>query len=981
MTFKLSPGVYVFNKELDTSSNTYSGNPVVMVGSFKKGSLTPTRIVKGINDSLYDLSNSNFNYGYSTAIANIASEGNALIIKRVVSNTARTSQVSLMRSKNVKDWTTLKVDSDGNTLQPYAIFFDSPLTEDYKITVSFSISGNYGNISTTVKYKSSHNDTVKELVDNLKNILAETGLGFILDYNQLSNSIQAIYIYPPFGFSLYNGKVEVLLDLLPLTLEQKAVVLDRAINNNLIAQEDRPALMVLLDNQVFYKDIEVLAFLQDWAKNNYLSAKQVEDRISYYTANKIIDSNAIIPFYNWLGGKQHTTKTFQALDYLCSQFKDEYYLSESQIRQIIEDNVDVIITEADVDTVITDIFSSNNWLYTSEQQVTQTLVIWAEKNLVSTNAKKQWINQYIYQSKIRQADFDEALTYVSIPIDNVLTLQHKLDEYCSITYMTTAEKEAVIETYVESGELTKTEADEVLSLVLYLIRRDESYLIGEYIKIYLENKKLSVNAITDWVNTKISSGWLLAEDKKDFLEYLKNDALLVYNYNNEEELQSKLDDYTAVNYLTKPQAETYLNTFVNVSITQEDATYILDELTTNVVKQATLDSEVLKMANKYFTKDEIKTYVAISNINSEDVDEVLSLFDNLLILKTDSDRVSQIIEEWKADNYMNEADVKAIADLYNQSQSTNTVYIRNTDFSIFYDSIHNTNYKKNDSVAITFALQQWSQTYYLSQDAILVIWNAQVDAGTAYGDINVWKSSSYYSIGGLYKTTNEVIHDITEWSKSQINLIITEMLSTFSGYDKDIRMSLQLNIFVGYDETNPTSPWEYKEKPSVVESYNTEGPVFKDFQTLQEATTVLNSFDTAYQDYSTIVATMQSTVDYDKLSGEQKDEFENMILYGSSTVPSPNNYIRCAYYISKEGDENELVTRCNEVIKTFYRTVTIQTDPSDAIVTIDNVKTTSATGIYKYPFHYKVEKEGYIAQEGNDEFDNKTITVTLTPES
>lgn len=987
MTFKLSPGIYFTHKDIDTSSYTYSDNPTVMVGSFKKGSLSPTRIIRGENDSLYDLSNSNLKYGYSTIIANQASEGNNLIIKRVVSNSARTAEVSLMRSKNVKDYTTLKVDLDGNVLTPYAIFFDNSLQEDYGLTVSFVISGNYGSIKESTKYATSHNDAVKELISKLQSSLDTTGLHFIIDYNTYQNPIKAIYIYPPFGFSLLNGEAKVFLDLVPLTLEQKATILDECINGHIIAIEDRPTLLVQLDQNVFYKKVEVIEWLKSWAKNHYLSINQVKDRVSYYLTNKWIDANAVNAFYNWLDGRQYTTKNFDDLDALCMQFKEVYYLSEQQIRDIINKSVEVIITQQDVEVVIRDIFVPDNWLYTTEQQVTQTLNNWAERNLVSTASKRQWIQQYIYQAKIRQEDFDDAFSYVSIPIDNILNLQKTLDEYCEKTYMTTEEKEHIVQTFVDSGELTEEQGKQVLNLLSYLIRKDQSYLVQEYINVFLQNVKLSIDDITVWVNQQITNGWLLSKDRDDFLDYLKNDELLTYNYKSYSELQLKLDSYIADHYLTKTQAETYINGFVNIKITQEDATYILNEITTNVIEKSTVDSEIQKLSEKYFSETEILAYIAISNVKENDIPTVLALFNGVLISKEEPEKVTAIIDNWKNDNYMNEQEIKQIVSQYNQSQNTNPVLIRNeeTDFHDFYDSIHSNIYEKNDSASITFALQNWSASYYLTQEAILEVWNQQVESGTAYGDINVWKNSSYYSVGGLYKTTNEVVNDIVAWETDQIEDVIKSNLANYSGYDYDIRVAIQLNVFIGHDPAGVESDWSYK-TDLLVQSYDANGPVFRNFDSLNSAITMLDSYSMTYQNYSTILNTIQNVTDYSKLSGEQKTLLENQMIYGADNPPNPENHIRVVYYIPKTDEETGVVdpdqcdARAKELMQQFYKTVTFNVTPSDAIVKIDNVETKTATGIEDYPYHYEVSKEGYIPQSGDLGFKNETIDITLEAE-
>lgn len=913
MTFKLSPGLYVFDGDVPTLE-TFNDSPTAMVGSFRRGSLTPTRIRVGVNDWTYDLRKTNIEYGYGTIVAACAADQDNLVIKRVVSPDARSAEKSLMKYKNVSVYETIRYDTDHNVLEPVAIFLTSELTEDYAIKVTMQTSDGYGFVFTE-RYADSHNDTIKRLVEQIRRDLTEHNSNWQVSYDIVADPIQAIFIWQPYGITV-SGTAEVYYDLDPMTLQEKIAVLDNYIANVKIALEDRALLIGILSLQVFYKPAQVEAFLDQWAKEHYLSPEVIADRIVYYIAQIMLTQDAVNPFYAWLNGRQNILKVISQLDDLLEQFKPTYYLTEQQIRDIIDAQVGIIITAASVDRVIDQIFIPKNWLYSDEAKVIAELKYWAAIYLVTDAQKRAWVNQYISMGKIRTQDFNDALAYVNVPLDDTIALQALLDEYCELTYMTQAEKAAIIWAHVSIGDITAEEVPIIQDLVSYLIRKDESYLVDEAIMTYIGSKYLTLPQINLYVDQLIAAGKLLEQDRADFMTYLINDPVLTYYYKTIAELDAKFDQYADLYYITKAEADALADSYVNILISLSDANEIKASITTQYTREELVMDMINAKAGTYMTQEDIYNYVSQADIRHEDIPTVVDLFDGELISKDDTDYIDDKIDEWKQLNYMQHDDIIAITERYDENQTLNQITLLSPDAETFYQSITE-HILKGDDGRVVELLQQWARDFYVSQAVIDDVWNDAVATGQIQEHLRIeWEESTYYPPAGLFRNRSEVVESLEAFSYAstaeQMQDYIEVWRQSWSPYDYDLLTSITLYESDG----TKTGYYEAHDRMYIIDEWiydsvtDTETPQYRPYASYDQFVSIMESYPDGHLEFENVMEMLEIHPIWSTLANNQKLWLFNMIWYNNATVPTlPDQHRRWIY-----GTEEDLTSRITALV-------------------------------------------------------------------
>ena len=896
MTFKISPGLYVLSSEISDATD-YRGSPIALVGSFRRGSLKPSRI-NAENSHLYDLDNQNLSYGYSTIIARQVSNTRDLVIKRVVHKNAKSSNQSFFKNGHNEFYAQLHYDEDGNLLYPVAIFFNSEITEDYKVLISIKTSDGF-TCSAEAKYATSHNDTVVSLVEQLKEQLLSHNKNFIVEYNNLADTIPAILIYPAFGYSI-DGSVQVILDLVPYTLAQKVAILDQYVSNYRINPDDRARVVVLLDNNTFYKDKEVEAFLNDYIKENYLSKTAVSDRLNYYVAQKELRGKDLEYFFNFTNGREQSLHNFEELDALIESFKKSFYMTKKQIIDYTESLVGTIITEASVQILSDTVYTDANWLYANEVELRATILEWANAHLVSLSTKKAWVNQYIAQSRIRANDYDDALSKIDVPTDDIIGVQRNLDKYCTDTYLSQEEKNAIIQKAVDDGLIQQSDFDNVVRLTSYLIRKDESELMTTAISLYASSKLLTTAQISDWVNSKVSSGYLLLEDRQDFEDFLVNDPVYKYVYHSTNELEDKYNEYAELNYVSTAYAKTYVNSFVGTTITQEDADEITESFHNQVIRMSTVSTLINNAASKYLTIDEIQEHIERSFIiDSSDLPAVMSLFTGKLII--DIIDVDRAVENWISQNYMSEDDFIANAHNYDENQTANAIVILSEDIQAFAQAEHTSNpsVHKTDTLSFYNILVNWSNSYYIPkatlQSTFITIATERDFDTTAY---SAFAASSYCHYE-LYTSEEKLEADINSYITDYYKTMVADYVaSNYSGHDLE-QVIVGRAIVSDGTVVDGEPSGEELEAPMLSEGVDQDGNIlYKTFSSFEEAEDIMKLIGTTYLSFDTYDATLTANAKYNALSEDDKKIVFSLSWYSRmpEDVDEPEDFQDLIFY-------------------------------------------------------------------------------------
>ena len=975
MTFRLSPGIYLFTDEV--SSQDTNSSPIAMVGAFKKGSLTPTRILVGRNDTSYGLDKQHLDLGYSTIVAQQACRENTLIIKRVVSKEARTATASLFKYKTRSTYNSRIYDDSGNLLEPSCIFFEGEVIEDWSIRCEITIQG-WSEILVTTAFDTDHNTTVKKFANELQTRLQEIDEGFKVLYDNLQPTIDTLYIYPPYGYHIERGVAEIFFDLEPMELDAKLEILDSYINAKKIAQEDRSAIAYLLETETFYKASEVQQFLDDWIAKNYLSKTAVENYLNRQLVVKQITSAGITSFYVWASGRQYTRKSYESLQSLIDTWKPTYYMTESDIRDVINSQVDILITSDDVETIITRVFEPNNWLYSSDLEVIQTIVMWAEQNLVSKKQKDNWIQQFIFRGEIRPQDKQEIteLLYAK-PCDNILQVQLFLGKYCEDTYMTTEEKQAVVQPYLDAGDIDQEDFDKILDMCNYLIRKDESNIIDEYVLLYIEGKVLTNAQIEAWVDGKVSSGYLLSADKQAFMTFLLNGGT-TYNYHHYSELQDMLDGFTGTYYWTQQQFTDFVNSKIGVDITSEDATAILNSITTKVAKPATVKNLVNQYANKYMTKQQIEAFVNNQRVRPQDVPDIMELFDGMLILLDDFVTVASVVNGYIEQHYITDLEKQTIIESYSTLQSSNPIYVLEEDINRCFTSTYLPIYLKGQDELYIQSIIAWSTSYYITVEAQQQVFKEMLDNGETLYTFEDWVDSALYA-PGLFASTDRCRQAILEYTKTLLPQYIINTINTETDeYLKQIKLATTLTNFKAYDDSSQLLPEPVTETlPGfLIESYDGNTPVPIEFDTLPEVTQAFLSSE-GFTTYSSIQEILAIQETYPLLKPQEIQRVFSFVCYNNESG-APVDHDVWVY-------ENSLniVWRYDEWIDANLRlTLTINPTPSDSTVTIDGEQTSTKQYKYKQTATYNISHYGYYDIDGTQLMDNYyTLTPTLLKKS
>lgn len=871
MTFKISPGVYVLSS--DTEQVDYSGSPIALVGSFRKGSLTPTRIRYGENSDNYDLSNTNSKYGYSTEVARHVAATNNLVIKRVVSTTARTATKSLLKNSDVSMYAQMHYDADGNLLEPVAIFFNSEIIEDYKVIIRVNATDNF-TCSAEAKWSTTHNAVVESLAAQLKEQLQAHNQLYIVEYDELSEQIPAILIYPPYGYRI-DGSVEVVLDLIPLTNEQKNAILDEYVEAYKINPTDKTAVSFMLRHTELYKRKEVDALLKVYIEEHYLSANLVNARLNYYVAQHQIREKDVSSFLSFLAGREQCLHNYEELDDLLAQFKLTFYMSQEDIITYTESLIGSVITAASVQRITDDVFIPNYWLYANTTEVLNAVTAWANDNLMSYATKQAWVNQYIAQDKIRQNDYDDALSVIDVPTDDVIGIQNNLDTYCLQTYLSQDEKNAIIQNAIDTGIIQQSDFDNVVRLTSYLIRKDQAYLVNEAINLYAASKTLTITQINAWVQEKANTGYLLQEDVVDFKTFLVNDSTLVYVYHNYDELEAKYQEYAAANYITAAQGRTFVMQFVGTTIKLADANEIIATITEQVCRQAVLQSQVNQYAAKYMSEAQIQSYIEGNfNVLPEDVPTLVAMFSGELI--DDTSVIDTRVMQWMSNHYMNQTDYQNFALQYDDTQSSNPVVILNQDVHAFADwaSIQTTPVKNTDTLG-AYSRLTWTSSYYVAQSDLVASYQLIAGSrGYATDTYNAWAASTYCN-HELYAAIASAESDMNRYLDAQIQAQVIQYVdANYSGNTLYQVMSDAITVSDG-TATDTGDGIELGGddvlKPFVVDYYNNDMPVYKIFDTYNEAVAILQQVGTTYLSWTQFDNILQANIKYNRCTTAEKE--------------------------------------------------------------------------------------------------------------
>lgn len=894
MTFKISPGVYVLSS--DTAQVDYSGSPIALVGSFRKGSLTPTRIRYGENSDNYDLSNTNFKYGYSTEVARHVAATNSLVIKRVVSKTARTAAKSLLKNSDVSIYAQMHYDAAGNLLKPVAIFFNSEIIEDYKVIIRVKTTDNFA-CSADAKWSTTHNAVVESLAAQLKEQLQAHNSLYTVEYDELSEQIPAILIYPPYGYKI-DGSVDVVLDLIPLTNEQKNAILEEYVEAYKINPTDKTAVSFMLEQTELYKRKEVNALLKVYIDEHYLSANLVNARFDYYVAQHQIREKDVKSFLSFLAGREQCLHNYEELDSFLAQFKSTFYMSHEDVIAYTESLIGSVITVASVKKITDDVFIPSYWLYANTTEVLNAVTAWASINLMSYATKQAWVNQYIARDRIRQNDYDDALSAIDVPTDDVIGIQNNLDTYCLQTYLSQDEKNAIIQHAIDTGVIQQSDFDNVVSLTQYLIRKDQAYLVDEAINLYAASKTLTITQINAWVQEKANTGYLLQDDVADFKTFLVNDSTVVYVYHNYDELEAKYQEYSAANYITAAQGKTFVMQFVGTTITLADANEIIATITEQVCRQAALQSQVNQYAAKYMSEAQIQAYIErMFNVLSEDIPTLVALFDGELI--DDTSVIDTRVQQWIDAHYMKQTDYENFALQYDDTQSSNPVVILNQDIAAFADwaSIQTTPVKKTDTLGAYSRLTAWTGSYYIAQSELVASY--QSIAGSreyATDTYNAWVASTYCN-HELYATIAAAESDMNRYLDAQIQAQVIQYVdANYSGNALYQVMSDRITVSDGTatDSSNGIElGGDTVSKPFVVDHYNSDMPVYKTFDTYNEAIALLQQVGTTYLSWTQFDNILQANIKYNRCTTAEKERIFAFAWYqkepdDSSLTAYPN---------------------------------------------------------------------------------------------
>lgn len=880
MTFKISPGVYVLSSDIEQVD--YSGSPIALVGSFRKGSLTPTRIRYGENSDNYDLSSTNSKYGYSTEVARHVAATNNLVIKRVVSKTARTATKSLLKNSEVSMYAQMHYDAAGNLLEPVAIFFNSEIIEDYKVIIRVNTTDNF-TCSAEAKWSTTHNAVVESLAAQLKEQLQAHNPLYTVEYDELSEQIPAILIYPPYGYRI-NGSVEVVLDLIPLTDEQKNAILDEYVEAYKINPTDKTAVSFMLRNTELYKRKEVDALLKVYIEEHYLSANLVNARLNYYVAQHQIREKDISSFLSFLAGREQCLHNYEELDDFLAQFKSTFYMSHEDIITYTESLIGTVITVASVQRITDDAFIPNYWLYANTTEVLNAVTAWANSSLMSYAAKQAWVNQYIAQDRIRQNDYDDALSVIDVPTDDVIGIQNNLSMYCLQTYLSQDEKNAIIQHAIDTGIIQQSEFDNVARLTSYLIRKDQAYLVNEAINLYAASKTLTITQINAWIQEKTNTGYILQDDVADFKTFLVNDPVVVYVYHNYDELEAKYQEYAAAKYITAAQGRAFVMQFVGTTIASADANEIIATITAQVCRQSVLQSQVNQYAAKYMSEAQIQSYIEHAfNVLPEDVPTLVALFDGELI--NDTSVIDSRVHQWLDNNYMNQTDYRNFALQYDDTQSSNTVVILNQDIAAFADwaSVQTTSVKKTDTLGAYSRLTEWTSSYYVSQSDLVASYQLIAGSrGYVTDTYNAWVASTYCT-HELYAAIESAESDMTRYLDAQIQAQVIQYVN--ANYSGNALYQVMSGIITVSDGTAVDTGdgislgGEDVLEPFVVDSYSDDVPVYKTFNTYNEAIALLEKVGSTYLSWTQFNNVLQANLKYNRCTVAEKERIFSYAWY------------------------------------------------------------------------------------------------------